>query len=818
MTIAGIRPTSCWIPHVTRHLLWLGVFLALAVAVTWPLAARIDRATAGDLGDSLLNVYVLDWNYHTLLEKYDWSAYWRINMYWPHELTMAMSEHLFGQALLGLPVFLLTGDCLVTLNCLLILNLALNGYAAAVVGYYYARRWIVGLAAGLVLFGAPGVLIQAGHLHCTSLHWQLWCWLAFQVWLRRFGAVSALLGGAAAAMALLSGMTVGFLFLAMFCPVAVLMWLRRGGYRRWRSWATGALWLLVLGMPGWLFLAPYAKLAWTTGYHRTLHEMTFYGNDLISLTIPLQCLAASWNEGIPLRSPGMRYLWMGPTAGSLWLLGTILWCRTSMTHRSGRVGLALLLLFAVLIAGLLGAQAMQPKTHVRIMEHDIATNFAGGAVGWLLVAWIIVSLVWVIRRGALGRRPAGMCIWIAVTAVILSFGPVVHLNGAPLAAGPEIILAKLVPGFSGMRVPGRLGLVAQVFVAIAAGIFLASPGLWRGPARWRGWRGWALSIVVIVGLCIELIPMTGVGASSVGNWIGIRPGPFVTPLRAVPYAKSAGQAAATRKLAEIEAARPDARILFVPMPPPDKDPASGTRALALAAACSGGQPDARPIRLRILNGYSGYFPPLFQRLRQELRGRWTDDHTRLLAELHVDYIVADRCLGKLPSGMGEAVGLDLVGDFGDVRIYGVKETALPAEILSPGAFLDVLAKRGGPVGPVRVRRSTAGRFNLMFSADGRDRGILLQTPVRGRMEVLDQRGKIVESMRGLPISRVFWSAREVADGGPLSAGQWNVRMPRRPGRYEVRFVGAGTHPTVGFPIDVTPALDSSDAVVDVPAD
>ncbi|HEX6179078.1 MAG TPA: hypothetical protein VF057_12015, partial [Thermoanaerobaculia bacterium] len=67
------------------------LFLALAIALTWPLAIRIDT-TVPDLGDPLLNAWILDWVSYALvhqpLDLFD------APIFHPAELPLAYSENL----------------------------------------------------------------------------------------------------------------------------------------------------------------------------------------------------------------------------------------------------------------------------------------------------------------------------------------------------------------------------------------------------------------------------------------------------------------------------------------------------------------------------------------------------------------------------------------------------------------------------------------------------------------------------------------------------------------------------------------------------
>src|SRR5688500_12301583 len=95
-----------------RGLRWLqgapfwsaAAYLVLAIAATWPLTPGIARDVAWDLGDSLLNMWILAWDCEQILAILggDLSRipdFFDGNIFYPAPLTLAYSEHLFAQAI-----------------------------------------------------------------------------------------------------------------------------------------------------------------------------------------------------------------------------------------------------------------------------------------------------------------------------------------------------------------------------------------------------------------------------------------------------------------------------------------------------------------------------------------------------------------------------------------------------------------------------------------------------------------------------------------------------------------------------------------------
>src|SRR5258705_12358835 len=87
-------------PRILRELALGALFLALAVLYTWPLAIRLTTATS-DLGDPLLNTWILDWVTRALIH-HPFSLF-QAPLFHPARLPLAFSENMIGIALFFVP-------------------------------------------------------------------------------------------------------------------------------------------------------------------------------------------------------------------------------------------------------------------------------------------------------------------------------------------------------------------------------------------------------------------------------------------------------------------------------------------------------------------------------------------------------------------------------------------------------------------------------------------------------------------------------------------------------------------------------------------
>lgn len=144
--------------------------IALAIAMTWPVAAAPHKTIPHDLGDPLLLTYMLAWLGHVTQEAFtgNFTDLWDSNSFWP-----ASDSHLFTDSLLGYaPAAAAITD---NTTALLVYNaLYIGSFALAFLGCYALLRQLgartAASAVGAAAFAfAPWKIAQAGHLQVLSI-------------------------------------------------------------------------------------------------------------------------------------------------------------------------------------------------------------------------------------------------------------------------------------------------------------------------------------------------------------------------------------------------------------------------------------------------------------------------------------------------------------------------------------------------------------------------------------------------------------------------------------------------------------------------
>ena len=460
------------------------VFSALSVALTWPVAAGMGSVVPGDLGDSLLNMWILAWGAEhvpkLLTLQMSWADFWNANIFHPEPLSLALSEHLFGQTLQILPIYWLTGNIILCYNLLFISTFALSAF-----GTYLLVRDLTGdkraaFIAGLVYGFLPYRIASVPHVQVMSSQW-----MPFALWgLNRFvttGSTRALAGGTAALV--MQNWSCGYylLYFAPFLPLFLVhrMWTlgKLKDVRVWMSLAAAGAAAIALSLP---FLFPYQRAAETFGFQRPFGEVVLFSANVWSY------ITASENVrlfGKVLRfyphGEGETFLGFTPWVLAVFALVGVLWnTRGTLSEpasegggfsRRRRVVTWLLVVatitqfIAVLSVFLFGGFDIGPisaRTPQRLLWQF--------AIAFALLLVIsprarTESIRWL-------RSPVFFALTLTVLAVWLSLGPIPKA-GDSLVSGVGIynFLYDYVPGFNGVRAPARYAMIAGLFLAIVAG-------------------------------------------------------------------------------------------------------------------------------------------------------------------------------------------------------------------------------------------------------------------------------------------------------------------------------------------------------------
>ncbi len=283
------------------------IALALAVLMTWPLAAGFGRLGRTTTMDGLYSIWNIAWVARTIVA--DPVHLFDANIFFPHRHALAFSEANILGGLVAVPAWWLTANPYAALNSAL-----LFAFASTLVGTFLLARRLSGsppaAAAAAILFAfcpylfshsAHIQLLMAGGLPLAMLALHR---LADRPTPRRGLALGAALGAQALACAyygIFAGLMVGYG--VVFFAVSRRQW-RAPSY--WTSVAIAALTSIVIVAP---FFLPYLSMQRDEGFRRTIDDAVRYS-----------ATAASY-----LASPAHAHQWLFRIARNLgWRSGEVL--------------------------------------------------------------------------------------------------------------------------------------------------------------------------------------------------------------------------------------------------------------------------------------------------------------------------------------------------------------------------------------------------------------------------------------------------------------------------------------------------------------
>ncbi len=327
------------------------LFVVLTVLMTWPWTIHMGEAI-NPFGDVILQMTSMQWSAHALTTNP--TGLFEAPFFYPYQHSLAFAENLLGQAIITLPILLISGNPALASNFYVLLTFVLTGLFTYLLVRDLTASRLAALLSAVAFAFCPFRFMQMGHLNILSTQWfpfTLWALrrglgvLDYGVWTSRFGpvqrksivrhprAVLWLILAALGVVAMGLSSIYFFYFLALTVLLYVLWWLifevrvaRQVADVAWAPvWVGGLLGLvivaLVLGPVFW----PYVQINNELGISRSIYEVqnwsanwSYYHNVLQSNWLYGQLLAPSW-----VSASGERELFPGIIASLLAVVGLV---------------------------------------------------------------------------------------------------------------------------------------------------------------------------------------------------------------------------------------------------------------------------------------------------------------------------------------------------------------------------------------------------------------------------------------------------------------------------------------------------------------
>lgn len=425
----------------------------------WP--ARTSHLPS-DLGDPLFNLYLLKWGAHQL--DLGLPDFWNANFFYPAPRVLALSDHLFGPALVSWALANFGVGAVEAYNLLFLASF----FFAALASYWLFRR--CGLRFSGALVGALGFAFSHFrwmHLNHLQLLWIPFLPLAigtFDRLLERPTPRRATAFVATYAAHLSGGTYLGFMIHLPMLAILVLrapQFLRdRPPLRRWLVVAGTAMASLVCV---WIAFSPYLEAGRVFDLRRDEASMRDWGATLLSFVTPHReswCFPGSFSHlyrnenalfaGFTISLLAVSAAWRG---------------RRRLRLPGGRGRQIVFLVGAAAVAIALSAGEFRTWTGsddwswggVALSLRHYARPARLLAGGIALIAVAVWSRRSVAETSSPMRARRRVLAWASLIAGLATL-PIVYVP-----------LARALPGFDAMRVPARFYVFASLGLCLAAG-------------------------------------------------------------------------------------------------------------------------------------------------------------------------------------------------------------------------------------------------------------------------------------------------------------------------------------------------------------
>ena len=597
-------------------------YLFITLILTFPLVRSLSWKLPSDLGDPVLNTWVLWWNTQAVPFTERW---WNPPAFYPTPDILAYSEHLLGLTPFSTPIYWLTGSPILAYNVTFLLTFPLAGWAAYLLCEELTGRRDAAWIAGLAFAFAPYRMSQLGHLQVLASFWMPLALFGLHRYYSRGGVRWLGLFGVST---LMQGLSNGY-YLAYF-PVLVLLWVcwftpNEGWWRK-----VGAIGLtgVLTTLPVLPILFRYQRVHEALGLRRDVAEIERYSADLTSF-LSGSTLLTFWSR---FDTP---VLWFQQPEGQLFpgvavlvVLAAALWRVRWWPQGPEPVALRALRVLvtttAVLFAAGLAYRFIVGPWEINPFGWKVAMNRPDQAIPQTVLACVVALVV--SRAGAWAyRRHSAFAFYLlaAFLLAVLAMGPHPSVLGTSIMTHSPYLGLMQLPGFDGLRVPARFWMLALVCLSPAVAIGYAR----LVPATIR--RGGLVLMVLAGGILLD-----GWGTVPTVN--------------------------APKRSAVLDD-RADGPVLELPLGWRDDDVA------AMLRSAHHGQP--------VVNGHSGYAAPHYGALAYGL-GHSREQLLHELGALGVRHIRIDRTNPTAPhyeSLVASSPVLRLVAETGTESLYEFRE-------------------------------------------------------------------------------------------------------------------------------------------------
>ena len=151
---------------IKENLIVIGLYFIITCIFTFPLMFHLSTYGVFDDADA----YLMQWNLAQNVHKLSTNPLdlFNANYFYPHNNTLAYSEHHFLSSLLAFPIIKVFDNPLLALNLLILFSYVISGWATYLLVYRLTKNKLASFLAGLIFAFAPFRAIHFSRLHVVS--------------------------------------------------------------------------------------------------------------------------------------------------------------------------------------------------------------------------------------------------------------------------------------------------------------------------------------------------------------------------------------------------------------------------------------------------------------------------------------------------------------------------------------------------------------------------------------------------------------------------------------------------------------------------
>jgi len=508
--------------------LFIITFFILTLIMTYPLVFRaFDSLT--NLGDPLLNTYILWWNWESLLNF--WRDYYNPPIFYPNINTIAYTENLFFIGLYTAPIYFLTKNPLLAYNFALFLSYFLSGLGMFYLTKYLIKRVDLAFLSGILFAFASYHFSKRSHLQIGSYQWIPFILLFLHKYKKKYEFRAIIVSTLFILFQCLSSLYVGIFSLILVSLFLIYHFVFNKRFRKKKILLgiifSGIIFFIIL----YPIMLPYfyhKKL----GFTRSLNEVDVYSADLISYLSALKSNLFWGFTSVKYGKAEAQAFFPGLLITAFLIYGALNICKTRYKHKVLKItkdkvylALELINIFITLLIIFIFLIIMIKGIRLKIFWITVSVHKLKNPLYVLSFFLFLKAMLHlkVIKNYKLIYRNS---LWIdlifylvlILIAGFLTLGPSVHLDGKEIGPGLYLLLYKYIPGIEGMRAPGRFYILVLTGFCILSvyGIYLLFKYI---PRNFRLWLSIIFSIIILLENYNGFFPFNVVGKSQQYTYI-----------------------------------------------------------------------------------------------------------------------------------------------------------------------------------------------------------------------------------------------------------------------------------------------------------